>query len=324
MEYIEEKSKEINELLIDLRKLNENIDLEIKGHPPIWNEDIFSIKQFIDDLREWFDKPKLKEIKDIISDLKKSIKDRRKFKIDNFSTYYLEIYENINKAKNIIDEADSKIQGKITSLILDSIIRQINEEELDTLLENIENSIIEISENIFSLDTKESGFLELIKQEIESEVIDSIDEHFEELNKLISDKNSLFTKASNLLELIPQISGEILIKEYNKINDIDDIWEKCNEIRTLLDQTEIAALNELSDDDYKVLLKIQVLQNEKEKILELQDLSEIIEKLNEIGNTIKEIIEELREIFDDNIVKLQLWIKISSLIILTNFFLISI
>ena len=309
-EFLEEKSKEINDLLINLEELNENIDLEVKGHPPIWNEDISDIKQFIDNLKEWFDKPRLKEIKDIISYLKKSLKDTRDFKIDNFSTYYLEIYDEVIEAKNIINDSDSKIKGKITSIILDSIILQTTKEELDSLLENIESLIDEINENIFNLDPKESEFLKLIKKEIESEVFKSINEQFGEITKLISDKTSLFTKASNLLKLAPIISEEILIKEYNKVRNIDEIWGKCDKIRILLDQTEIPTFNMINKSDYDVLLKIKTLQNDKEEISEMQDLSEIIKKLNSINDKIEEIIKELRDIYEDITDKLLLWIKI--------------
>lgn len=250
-EFLEEKSKEISNLLKVLEELNENIDLKPEGHPPIWNEDISDIKKFIDDLKEWLDKPRLKEIKDIITELKKSIKDKRNFNIDDCSTYYLEIYDYIIRIKTIIIDTSSELQEKITSLILNFIINQPIKEELDSLLENIEGMIEEINEKILGLDSKTSTFLKLIKGEIESEVIDSIDENFEELNLFINYNNLMFTKASKLLEVAPQISEEILINEYNKIKDIDEIWKKCNQIRSLLDQTEIPEIPKLNKSEEK-------------------------------------------------------------------------
>lgn len=57
-------------------------------------------------------------------------------------------------------------------------------------------------------------------------------------------------------------------------------------------------------------MKFQEIQNDKGKILEIQDLSKMIEELEDLSKRIKDNLKELKQIFDVNINKLQLWINI--------------
>ena len=309
MEFLEQRTEEINKLLTNLKELNEKINLESGSRPPIWNENVSDISQYIENLIEWIDRPKLTEIKKIIYDLKKISKDIRDFNIDNFSSYYLNIYDNIIEVKNIINKINPKIKEKITLLILDTIIRQIDKSTLNEYILSIENVINKINTEIFGLDDGENKFLNLVKEEIKNDIINSISEDFEELISLISIKKQTFLKASNLLKLAPRLTEQVLINEYNKTKDIDNLWNKCDNLRTLIDQIKIINLHDLKESRNEIIKKIEDLLNEKEEVFNLNDLSDIIEKLEHLKNKLQEKMNELKNLFNEITLKLHLWSK---------------
>lgn len=311
----EDELQEVDSLVCDLKSLKEKtkkIERSNIGRPPTWSEDINDLKKFKEKYREWIEEPKLRKIKNIIEDFIDNVtyeRDLSKFNINNNSDYYISVLEDLNYAKDVIEQIEHNvIEDEAIKNVLNMLYSTKPKEELNNEIENIENYWDTYCEKISSF-SHETPFEKIVKENQVESIIESIRQQgFKE--KMINNAYKKINKAKNTLETLPEVDQKAFQNEYeNKNKDIESIWDKTESIRESLNELKLKLEWVPESPKYKLFKELKNFNSEKNASLNKPNLTEINDNLDNIIEGIEKWEKKVKHFIDEDITQINFWLK---------------
>ena len=299
----------LDNLASALNGLKENLKQEtskLSGHPPLWNGEIQDLKNFAAKLREWWDEPKLKEVKDIIREFQGICDDKRKFQFDENKSYYISILDILTKGKEILSAINNEIIKKEAArIILDQVFQQNEEEKLEVELTKIKEFWDDFNEKIANFDMENDVFIEEVKNERIKNLLKS-QAGFN--NDEIRNVHLEIQKSKESRKLLKEIDSNAFLSEYEKNKDIDGIWNISDEIRKKLDSTNIDIASVPEDTNRKIFSELLGYINSRDEALNEANLTMIKGKLDALFGKLKSWGNKVNIFIDDDIKQLNSWL----------------
>ena len=296
--------KSLNILKGNVLERQENKMLE--GHPPMWSTDISDLENFSKELQEWLDEPKLKEVKDIIIKLQGLCGDKRNFQFDDNKSYFISISDIVISGKNVLEDINyDDIKKEGVRALLDHVFQQNNEADLEIEVGDIEEFWQEFTDNIINFDTENDDFIEKVKSDSSQYLIESLKTGFN-IDK-ISDEIQKIKKAKSSRELLKEVDSNVFLSEYNKLKDIDNIWNICDEIRKKIDTIDIDIVDIPEDTHRQIFIDLlNHIQSGKDALNE-SNLSKIKEKIDGTSKQLISWCEKTNGFIEDDVKRLDSW-----------------
>ncbi len=303
---------EIQKLNNLLNGLEEKVNLEpaigLGVHPPLWSGDIKDLEKFANELQEWLDEPKLKEVKDIIKEFQGICNDKRKFQFDANKGYYISLGKILPYGKNILYEIDNDIIKKRASqAILNEVFQQKGENELKAEINKIKEFWDLFNEKIINFDTKKDSFIENVKNEYSENVIKSLKNGFN--NEEITNGYLKMEKARRSRESLKEIDSNVFLGEYEITKDIDSIWNVSEEIRRNLDHTNVNITGIAKGSLRKIFSELLNYIKNRNTALKEKNLSAVKKELEGISENLNKWSVKVNKFIDDDITQLGSWIS---------------
>jgi len=303
--------QKLGDLAFELNSLREKLKQEPTGelgsHPPLWSGEIQDLKNFAAELREWWDEPKLKEVKDIIREFQGICDDKRKFQFDENKSYYISILDILTKGKEFLDTINNEIIKKeVARIISDQVFQQNEEEELEVEITKIKEFWDEFNEKIANFDTENDVFIEEVKNERIKNLLKSLKTGFN--NDEIRNVHLEIQKSKKSRKLLKEIDSNAFLSEYEKNKDIDGIWNISDEIRKKLDSTDIDIASVPEDTNRKIFSELLGYINSRDEALNEANLTMIRGKLDALFGKLKSWGNKVNIFIDDDIKQLNSWL----------------
>jgi hypothetical protein len=297
----------LDSLASELNDLKEKLKQEtskLSSHPPLWNGEIQNLKNFTTELREWWDEPKLKEVKNIIREFRGICDDNRKFQFDENKSYYISILDILAKGKEILDAINNDIIKKEAArVILDQVFQQNEEEALEVEIKKIREFWDEFNKKIINFDTEDDIFIKEVKNEC---IEKSLKTGFN--NDEIRNVYQEIEKANNSRKLLKEIDSNVFLSEYEKSEDINGIWNISDEIRRKLDSTNIDIAGVPEDTKRKIFNELLGYINSRDEALNEANLTKVKGKLDDLFEKLKSWGNKVKRFTDDDIKQLDSWL----------------
>ena len=290
--------------LSDSREKLKQESTKLRGHPPLWSGEIQDLENFTTELREWLDKPKLKEARDIIREFQEISDDTRKFQFDENNSYPISILDILTKGKEILGNLGNDDIRKEAARVILNQVSQRNEEELEVEIKKIREFGDEFNEKITNFDTERNTFIEEVKNECIKNLLKSLKTGFNS-NEI---KNVHIEKAKKSRKLLKEIDPNTFLSEYEKNKDIDGIWNISNEIRKKLDSTNINTVSIPEDTKREIFNELLGYTNSKDEALNETNLTKIKGKLDDLFEKLKSWGNKVNRFIDDDIKQLDSWL----------------
>lgn len=304
-EYSEGKIKELNEnlntLKTDLQRLREYCCKYLKLNFDNLNE-IIEVERLKNEIIKIKDEPPSNLKSKFSEELKKNnVREMFDFKKDpltfpffNVKVYIIDTY--LNKAKNQIENTSNKIKTILYKFDefekdLENVGSKIKEFDIDKEF-NISKSVLEYckktSECLFPILKEEKIENASIKylEEIYTKNLESIKENIEGLNKLTSFLERIYKEEVEFHKELRKSSN--YIQKAKILLNLDFMQNKINEIEI--------KFKEIEQNNLKLLQKVNFKRSPIEIIGEVDN---ILENLKSEKNKIKEIKEEINEIWQE-------------------------
>lgn len=304
------KVQKLDDLAIELNSSKERLKREppskLGGHPPLWSGEIPELEEFADELGEWLDEPKLKEVKNIIREFQGLCSDEREFQFDSNKGYYISILDILTQGKDVLKKNDNDdIKKEGTRIILDHVFQQKKGEELKAEINKIEEFLDEFKEKMNNFDTKNDEFTEQVKDDIIKNLIKLLKTDF--TKDEVSKGYLKIEKAKKSRELLKEIDSNAFLSEYEKNKDIDRIWNVSDAIRRKLDSTNVDIESLSEDTQRKIFSDLLSYIKNKGDALKEPNLTKVEEKLDNISKELKGWGEKVNGFIDDDITRLDSW-----------------
>lgn len=300
----------LDNLASALNGLKENLKQKtskLSGHPPLWNGEIQDLKNYAAELREWWDGPKLKEVKDIIREFQGICDDKRKFQFDENKSYYISILDILTKGKEILSAINNEIIKKEAArIILDQVFQQNEEEKLEVEITKIKEFWDDFNEKIANFDMENDVFIEEVKNERIKNLLKSLKTGFN--NDEIRNMHLKIQKSKESRKLLKEIDSNTFLSEYEKNKDIDGIWNISDEIRKKLDSTNIDIASVPEDTNRKIFSELLGYINSRDEALNEANLTMIKGKLDALFGKLKSWGNKVNIFIDDDIKQLNSWL----------------
>ena len=303
--------QKLDDLAIELNSSKERLKREppseLGGHPPLWSGELLELEEFADELGEWLDEPKLKEVKNIIRDFQGLCSDEREFQFDSNKGYYKSILDILTQGKDVLEKIDNgDIKKEGTRIILDHVFQQKKGEELKAEINKIEEFWDEFKEKIINFDTKNDEFTEQVKDDIIKNLIKLLKTDF--TKDAVSNGYLKIEKAKKSRELLKEIDSNAFLSEYEKNKDIDRIWNVSNEIRRKLDSTNVDVVGISEDTQRKIFSELLNYVKNRNDALKESDFTKIKKKLDDVFGNLGKWGEKVNGFINDNIIRLDSWL----------------
>ena len=305
--------QKLDDLANKLDDLKQNVverqeNKTIEGHPPLWSGEIYDLENFSNELQEWLDEPKLKEVKDITREFQGICNDKRKFQFDDNKSYYISILDILIRGKDVLDNINNDdIKKEGTRAILDQIFQQNDEDDLKIEVNKIEEFWREINDKIIGFNTENDVFIVKVKSDTTQNLIKSLKTGFN--SDEISNEHLKIEKAKNSRELVKEIGSNAFFSDYDKNKDIDRIWNISDEIRKKLDSTnvDIGSITEYTERMiFSELLKHIKSRNDA---LKESKLTKIKERMDDVSEKLTTWSEKINRSIDDDMTRLDSWLS---------------
>lgn len=289
-------------------RLKQEPTSELGGNPPLWSGEILELEEFANELGEWLDEPKLKEVKDIIKEFQGLCGDERKFQFDGNKGYYISLLNILTQGKDVLNKIDNDdIKKEGTRVILDHVFQHKKGEELKAEINKIKKFWDEFKEKIINFDTKNDEFTKQVKDDIIKNLIKLLKTDFSKDE--VSNKYLKIEKAKNSRDRLKEIDSNAFLSEYNKNKDIDRIWEVSNKIRIKLDSANVDIVDIPEDTQRKIFSELLRYIKNRDDALKEPDLTKVEEKLDDISGKLKRWGENVNRFIDDDITGLNSWLS---------------
>lgn len=301
---LDDLAKTLNILMDKVESKNNNL---LEGRPPMWSGDISVLENYSNELQEWLDEPKLKQVKDIIKEFQMICDDKRRFQFDSDKNYYISILAILIRGKAVLEYltySNFKNEGIIA--LLDHVFQQNDTDDLEIKVNEIEAFWEEFTDEIIDFDTGNDVFIDKVKSDVTQNLIESIKSCFN--NDEISDEYQKIVKAKNSRELLKEIDSNAFLSEYNEKKDIDSIWDISDHIRKLLDDTDINIIGISEDTHRKIFSELLNYVKSRDDALKKSDLTKIKEKLNVALENFEMWHNKINRFIEDDVKQLDSWL----------------
>lgn len=296
-----------NTLNILKNKVESKNDKLLDGRPPLWSGDISDLEIFSNELQEWLDEPKLKQVKDIVKKFQIICGDKRKFQFDGDKNYYISILAILIRGKAILEDLTSNnFKKEGIRALLDQVFQQNDKDDFEIKVNEIEAFWEEFTDKIINFDTGNDVFIDKVKSDATQNLLESIKSGFN--TDEISDEYQKIMKANNSRELLKEIDSNAFLSEYNEKKDIDSIWDISDDIRKILDDTDINIVGIPEDTHRKIFGKLLHYVKSRDNALKKSDLTKIKEKLNVALGNFEMWCRKINRFIEDDVKQLDSWL----------------
>lgn len=302
--------QDLNDIASQLNDLKEKLKeeaSELGAHPPLWNGEIMDLRNFITELREWLDEPRLKEAKDIIREFQGICPDNRKFRYGENKGYYISILSILTEGKEIVNAINSDtIKKEAARAILDQVFQQNEEGALEVETKRIREFWDEFNEKIINFDMGNDIFIKKVKNECIKNLHTSLKTSFN--SDKIKNVYLEIEKAKKSRKLLKEIDSNAFLGEYERNKDIDEIWNISDEIRKILDSTNIDVADVPEDTRRKIFNELLGHINNRDETLNEVNLTKIKGKLSDLFGKLRSWSNKVNRFIYDDLKQLDSWL----------------
>ncbi|MEM4201561.1 MAG: hypothetical protein QXR91_08445 [Nitrososphaerales archaeon] len=284
---INEKKRELQDLKIKLERLQSESGKVKEKFPPIWSGDVKELTKFVSELEKWVRNPQVKRARDLIDQLKRTVKDTRSF-IGLGEDYLIKTLDALETAVSLTLRIENE---SLKTSIVKKILNEIQEEkDIKSLLQIVNNYLNSFRK--FEETKVENEFLVSVKEDL----MKSLTKIEDFSTTQITIAENTFNKATRAVELLSgsTVSINAYRETYKNLNSVDKVWEYANNIRKLL-TISIQCKSEISEP-FKEILD---LMNERMQCIGKNSLEEIYKcleenttKMNKWKDQVKRTLEE--------------------------------
>lgn len=285
---------------------SENNDL-LEGRPPKWSGDISDLENFSNELQEWLNEPKLKQVRDITKEFQVICDDKRKFQFDANKNYYISILDILIRGKAVLKDLNyDSLKKEGVRALLDHVFQQNDKDDLEIKVNGIEEFLEEFTDQIIDFDTGNDDFIDKVKNDATQNLIESIKSGFN--SDKISDEYQKIVKAKNSRELLKEIDSNAFLSEYDEKKDVDWIWNICEQIRKNLDGADINIVGIPEGTHRKIFSELINCAESRNDALKKSDLTKIEEKLKVTLVNFERWCRKINQFIDDDVKQLDSWL----------------
>lgn len=277
----------------------------LEEHPPLWSSDISDLENFSNELQEWLNEPKLKELKDIIREFQAICDYKRKFQFDGDKIYYISLLDILIRGKAVLENINyDNIKKEGARALLDIIFQQTDDLEIE--VNAIEEFWKEFSDKIVDYNTGNDDFINKVKSDSSQNLIESLKTGFN-IDE-IGDEYLQIEKAKNSRELLKKIDSNAFLSEYDEKKDIDMLWNISNEILKKIDSTDVDIVGIPEDTHRKIFHELLNYSHSINDALNESNLTKIKEKIEELSEKLTRWCSKINRFIEDDVKQLDSWL----------------
>lgn len=305
------ETQKLDDLANTLNILKNKVESEnntmLEVRPPMWSGDVSDLENFSNELQEWLDEPKLKQVKDTIKEFQIICGDKRKFQFDADKNYYISILDILIRGKDVLGDLNyDNFKKEGLRALLDQVLQQNDKNDLEIKVNGIEEFWEEFTDNIIDFDTGNDDFIDKVKSDATQNLIESIKSGFN--SDEISDEYQKIVKAKNSRELLKEIDSNAFLSEYDEKKDVDWIWNISGHIWKILDDTDINTVGIPEDTRRKIFSDLLNYVKSRDDALKKSGLTKIEEKLKITLVYFEMWCKKINRFIEDDVKQLDSWL----------------